>query len=59
MAKNNKDNNKTNISEESKKDKNNDSTIAEDDICKRIEKFLEDADTIDNEEKIVIENFID
>lgn len=55
----NKDNNKTGQYKESKKDENNDSIIAEDEICKRIEKFLEDADTGDNEEKIVIENFID
>lgn len=59
----NKNNNKTGQCEESEKDKNSDSILTEDDICKRIEKFLEDADSgnnnDDNEEKIVIENFID
>jgi hypothetical protein len=62
MKKNNKDNKKTGQCEESEKDKNSDFTMTEDDICKRIEKYLEDADNNDNndnKEKIVVENFID
>ena len=57
-----KNSNTTNISnpiKDVKEDKDDASLASENDICKRIEKFLEDADSNDDKEKIVTENFID